>query len=105
VTLRDTILGAADLPLHAVEVPEWGCTVYLRSLNVGERTRLLDVKDDEHELQLGAFIAGVRDSDGSPLFAPADREVLTAKSGAVVERLAKMVLHNAFPSVGALEKN
>lgn len=37
--LRSQILEAADLPLEPVDVPAWGCTVYVRPMSGDEAVR------------------------------------------------------------------
>lgn len=90
---RDQILAAADRKIEAVECPEWGGTVYVRSLSGMER--------DDLELSVstamkagGSVNARARfaaaflcDDSGAAIFTAADIELLGGKSAAVLERV------------------
>lgn len=94
----EMILAATDIKskVEAVEVPEWGGTVYLRIMTAGER--------DAHEIEWmvakekGGGVSDFRtkmlvrclcDAEGKRLFSDAQIEGLKQKSGEVVDRLWK----------------
>lgn len=88
----DQILAADDLGLKEVAVPEWGGSVYIRVMSVGER-------DEYERMWIGKKETGVEnfrtqylarvlcDEKGKLLFTKAQTEALAGKSGAVMGRL------------------
>ena len=95
--LRDDILNIDDLPITAVEVPEWGVTVFVREMTGTERdvyeSNLLEQKD----LPMSKRLANMRaklvvlctvDSDGKRIFNDDDIEAVGHKSSAAVSRVA-----------------
>lgn len=96
-TMREQILAKEDLPREAVEVPEWGCTLLVRTLMAVERDEfeasyVLDkgnnkVEVDRRNLRAKLVVRCVVNEDGSRLFQDSDVEALGAKSAAAVERL------------------
>jgi hypothetical protein len=82
------ILGAKDRKIVAVEVPEWGGTVHVRSLSAAEALSLEQIMrpiEDRGELmacQLAAFLC---DEAGTPLFA-SHQEALP-----MLERLPRVI--------------
>ena len=91
--MRDLILNAQDRQLKPVEVPEWGVTVYLRQLSVGDRLALFDVLSDEQNankiLYVYAIIFTVCDSSGQRIFTVEDYESIVQKNADVILRLGK----------------
>lgn len=91
---REQILAAVDRKIEPIEVPEWGGTVYVRSLSGSERDALeWQVKQAAESGALGQnararFAASfICDESGSPLFTENDIEALGAKSGAALDRV------------------
>lgn len=103
MSLREQIQAAVDLQKECVEVPEWGVTVWVRSLTGKER--------DEFEARLVtdngkrvAELSGLRsalllctvvDEDGKNIFAPGDEAWLDQKNGQVLDRLASVAIRLA----------
>jgi hypothetical protein len=94
----DDILGADDLEIKAVDVPEWKGTVHLRVLPADEGLALNDKmqalpKERQHEaifLLLGACLVG---SDGRRMFTTEDQLArIRTRSQKVLIRLQKMAL-------------
>lgn len=84
---RDAILAAADLPVAEVQVPEWGGSVYVRTLTAGE-VRGLDWMADDPNF-LGKFTALVLcDQTGARLFSDDDSEALGRKSFAALKKIS-----------------
>jgi hypothetical protein len=83
------ILAANDRRLEAVEVPEWGGTVYLKTLSVGEGLALeAAIHPDEPDKTVGVYLSyTLADEDGKLLFEPGDFEALYTKSPQVITRL------------------
>lgn len=90
---RDGILAAQDLPRKAVDVPEWGCTVYVRSMTGDERDAweqwLLDTKDGRRRIRARYCALVLVDADGERLFQDTDEDVeaLGKKSAAALDRV------------------
>jgi hypothetical protein len=91
---RDDILGADDLPVHRVDVPEWGGTVNVRSMTGYERdqfeTSLTSGKDKSVNLKnIRARLVSLTavDDNGERLFTDADVDALGRKSAAALDRV------------------
>lgn len=96
---RDAILGADDLPIEQVEVPEWNGSVYMRTLT-GEQRDEFEQAAMERKARKHLDIRGMKaklvamcicDKDGKVLFGGRDDGTkLLKKSGAAIERLSKV---------------
>lgn len=106
LTIAD-IIGADDLNILTVKVPEWKKdgepgTVYLRLMTVGERDAYecewLANKEKGVPNFRSKFLARcLCDKEGNRIFTDADVEKLATKSVAVVDRLFKKAMkHNAM---------
>ena len=89
-------LGASDLRVVAVAVPEWGpdAGVYVRMLKAGERDEvervLADLRESgEHmrDFRARACSVFISDEHGKPIYDEDDIPALTEKSGAVIDRI------------------
>lgn len=96
MSLRDQILAADDLPREAVEVPEWGCTVFVRTMTGAERDSFelsmhRDRGDDEkanvRNIRARLAVLTVIDSDGLRVFKDEDADALGQKSAAALDRV------------------
>lgn len=92
MSLRDSILQAKDLPVFPVEVPEWGITVFLKTLTGAERLQLeKDLSKDQKTdgpAMCRIVCATLCDEAGKLLFNyPQDIEVLNTKSVKALHRL------------------
>lgn len=95
MSLRDQILGASDLPKQEVPCPEWGCTVYVRSMSGAERdwfeaqvTQINDLPASAPRNIRALLVALTAvDADGMRIFSEADVDALGKKSAAVLDRL------------------
>jgi len=86
-SLKEVILAAKDRPVKAVEVPEWGTTVYVSRLSAGDRVALANLARDE-SLDLAAYaILFICDADGNRIFTADDQEALSNKSYEALERI------------------
>ena len=99
ILTRDAILRADDLPRKPVEVPEWGGTIYIRTMSGTERDRFdaaivargQDGKVfDTKGLRVEIVVLTACDEDGKLLFSEKDKEALSLKSGNVLERLCNV---------------
>lgn len=112
---REAILGAVDLKTVPVQVPEWGGTVYVRSLSGREREQIeyrqvedRQSKDPKRNFRGLILAFCLSDAAGKPLFTAADAEMLGAKAAKAVERVFEAALKlNGFGAgdVEELEKN
>jgi hypothetical protein len=92
---RDQILGADDLKRELVEVPEWGGSVWVRTLTGDKRDEFEAIaiasKDDAGLLRSGfrARFASwtVCDEDGELLFSDEDVAELGKKSASALDRV------------------
>jgi hypothetical protein len=94
--LKEKILAANDLARESVEVPEWGCTLYLRIMTGTERDAL---ESESMASRGGDSAANMRnfrarliarvacDEAGVRIFSDSEIEALGAKSGLVLDRL------------------
>lgn len=96
---RDEILTAPDLPMERVEVPEWGGSVYVRTMTGAERDAW-EVNDVKRRKETGdsgnirAMLAALTlcDQSGKLLFSLADVETLGGKSAAGLDRVVDVAL-------------
>ena len=91
---RDQILGADDRKVEPVECPEWGGTVYVRSLSGAERDALELTVSAAFKAGGNAVNARARfaaaflsDDKGGALFTDVDVEALGNKSAVALERV------------------
>lgn len=102
------ILAASDLNLLEVPVPEWGGSVYVRVMTVGER----DAYEIEWNRTNGSvedfrtkFLARcLADDKGQRLFSDAEVAALSGKSAKVMNRLWKAAMkHNDLDETAVQE--
>jgi len=87
MSIRDQILKANDRPLKALEVPEWGTTIYLPTFSAAELVRIEELREDD-QIPIGAFATVIiRDENGNPIFAPEDAAELSKKNGSILARI------------------
>jgi len=110
---KEQILSADDLGLLEVQVPEWGGSVFIRVMTVGER----DAYENDWVVNKGKGVDDFRtkflarcicDASGTRLFSDAEIPVLSKKSAKVMSRLwQKAMEHNALSDkdVEELAKN
>lgn len=96
MNLRDQILGADDIRLVPVEVPEWKATVYVRMLSGTERDRFEASLVKGQGKQRAPDLANLRarlvvlcavDAEGNRIFKDEDVAALGAKAAAPLDRL------------------
>lgn len=91
--MRDKILQAPDRATKTMDIPEWGCTVTLKELSVGERLQLWDVLSDDANkdktLYVFAIIFTLVDEAGNRLFQPEDYDAIACKNADVVLKLGR----------------
>lgn len=86
---REMILAADDLKTEPVEVPEWGGSVFVRTMSAGERDRFeaAHLKSPERDFRARLAVACVCDEAGKPVFTAEDVPSLSSKSGAALTRI------------------
>jgi len=92
MSLRDEILAADDLPTREVPVPEWGKTVYVKSLTGVERLELERqfhtlYKEGSESIAPCLLAATICDADGQVVFSYSDVQALEKKNGGAIARL------------------
>lgn len=95
---RDLILESKDLPSEEVVVPEWGGSVFVRTMTGDERdafdARLFESKEKTGEgvKNISALVAvmTVVDRNGNRLFTEADIAPLGRKSSPALARIWKV---------------
>jgi hypothetical protein len=104
------ILGAKDRKIVAVDVPEWGGTVHVRSLSTAEAFALEQImrpfedRSDIMACQLAAFMC---DEAGAPLFSSYQEALpVLARTPATLRRVinAGMTVNGMGPLEDAKEK-
>lgn len=97
---REQLEAIADTTIEDLEIPEWNCTVKIRSLSTREQLTLADeaekAKDknlvEKAEItQLKAIILGVLDDDGQPLFTEDHYDWLLSRPPKILKRLSDAI--------------
>lgn len=104
--LRDTILSATDKERKAIEVPEWGVTVHIRAMTVGELQAFeKNAKDFQKAGTLPPnfreqlAVQYLEDEAGTQIFDKRDVPALTAKSAKPMQRILE-----AFMEINGLSE-
>jgi len=110
---KEQILAADDMGLKEVEVPEWGGSVFLRVMTVGER----DSYENDWMINKSKGVENFRskflqrvlcDEKGELLFTASEIDLLAKKSARVITRIWDAAMkHNALTDddVEELAKN
>ena len=89
---KDQILSSKDLPVQEVEIPEWGGSVFVRTMNGFERDAFEQSIADGKKSNLANIRARfaakvVVDAEGNRIFSDADAEELGKKSAGALGRI------------------
>lgn len=97
---REDILGAADIVIEKLYIPEWFGDVYVKSMNGTER-QACDAIILKNRPDVLATIAAfsIVDEQGERLFSPTDIVALAKKSSYALERIWDW--HKAHSGIGA----
>jgi len=87
---RSDILSCNDLPRSEVDCPEWGGSVLVRGLTLGEMSTVTQAGDTT-AMNLAAIVACVVDDNGMPVFTAADLAELKTKSQAPMLRIVQVI--------------
>ncbi len=90
---KEEILAADDMTIKSVEVPEWGGTVYIRTMSSEERDRFeADWVNSKGGREIGmanfrarSLVLTICDAEGVRLFDDSDVALLAAKSIQAIE--------------------
>lgn len=93
--LRESILAVDDSHSEVVEVPEWKCSVRVRSLNEEEMERWWDILNDHAEKGVdppggrkpAMIVMGCINDDGTSMFKPEDQVELGKKHPEAIHRI------------------
>jgi hypothetical protein len=101
VLTRDQILAAVDMKIEAVDVPEWGGTVHVRSLKGCERDLFeasrYQIKGREVELihentRAKLLAVSLCDEAGAVLFSERDVVALGEKNASALDRVYEVAM-------------
>lgn len=93
---KDAILTADDMRIEAVAVPEWGGTVFVRSLSGTERDSFeaailqrngSDTSVNYRNMRARLAVLALCDRDGNRLFTDGDMAAVGSKSAAALQRV------------------
>lgn len=87
MSIRDQILNAKDTRLEPVDVPEWGCTVYVPVLSLEEMQESIEMEKASKNGFATTAVNAIRDAEGRRVFTIADVPALAKKSMAAVSRI------------------
>lgn len=96
--LKNQIFKAQDCKLEAVEVEEWGVTLYVKTLSGSERAKLRSITDHltksgrESEADTHLLILSACDAQGNKVFADSDFAALNEKNASIITRVAMAAL-------------
>ncbi len=108
---RDALLGVVGHTVEAVEVPEWGGTVYVRTLTAGEllaldRSTQGDSDSPDAPILTRLLAACICDEAGAPLLEYDDAVELSNKPATVLYRLYRVACRlNGLDAAEGREKN
>ena len=107
--LRDTILTADDLGEQIVDVPEWGRQVLIHGFDGIMRSKVQNLATVEGPEQVYQnadilIIVARNPATGNLMFDKADREALSKKSGAAVERIVLAAIRMSGSSIDEAEQ-
>jgi hypothetical protein len=83
-------MAVKDRPCTPVAVPEWGLTVWVRSMSGADREAFDEqVVKDPHKVWLRLVVLCACDETGARLFPDSDTDAVKDKSAVALERIAK----------------
>lgn len=110
MSLRDRIIAANDSAEEIVEIPEWACSVKVRSMSGAARAVLVqDASDNNGKMNFGRVLPEIiigcvfDPTTGEQVFEAKDTEVLMTKSGAVLDRIVAIAMRLSGFAEGAVD--
>jgi hypothetical protein len=85
MSIKDQILNAKDSRLESVEVPEWGCVVFVPVVTLEDMEGFQKGEGAGEVARMAAFC--IRDAEGRRIFTDTDAPALARKSVAAVNRV------------------
>ena len=113
MSLKDTINAAQDFKREAVIVPEWGVTVYIRSITAAEidswqdetyKLNGKDVKLNRQNIRARLLARCLVDEVGTRVYEDHEADELGKKNNQVVERLYKIAERLNAVTAGDVEE-
>ena len=102
VLTKAAFLAANDRPLHEIEVPELGGSVFVRPMSAAE-AEAFDGEDTTVTKLVAAYVV---DGEGRKMFEESDIPLLQEKSFKALDTIARGVLQaNGLGDVEQVEKN
>lgn len=104
-SLREAILAAKDTELHPLEVPEWGLTIFVRTLTGADAQNFIDQSKKGDSLGRVALLC-IANADGTPTFTEEDVPALVKKSMRALKRVQDFAMEvNGLNEDKAAAKN
>jgi len=100
---RNSILAKNDLPRVEVQVPEWGGSVYVRSLTGAERDQVERMITQDKLSRAAIVVMVAVDKDGNQLFTRDDTPALEKKNGYALQRVVDAALDVNLMTIEGLE--
>jgi len=89
--LRQRILAPNTLPREPIEMPEWGCTVWVYALTGAQRdsieAHVMANRNDPSHLRAKLVVYSARTEDGERLFTDEDIPAIEEQAGSALERI------------------
>jgi hypothetical protein len=96
---KESILGCDDLPSQEVNIPEWGGSVWVKTMSGADRERFETAHQVEakavaksNTLRARLAVYSVCDETGKAMFEEKDIPALAKKSGAALDRIFEVSL-------------
>lgn len=89
---KEDIFNCNDLPIKEVKVPEWGGSVYIKALSVGQFNSLKEKKIESKEYFIRILAMSLVTEQGVRLMDDEEIKVLLDKSPSAVERIFDEIL-------------
>ena len=91
---KSAILSADDFKYATVSCPEWGGDIRVRGLTAAEQAKIARMVNDKKtdDIAVVVTIMGCVNEDGERIFDSGDKDLLKARSYAVLDRIAKKIL-------------
>ena len=94
--------------MRAIEVPEWGMTIHVRSPNMAELAEIgrVNEEDGDHAAAVRAIVLLARDAEGRPIFRRGhEAELMREADPAVLLRLSGEILRPPAAAAEDAAKN
>lgn len=106
MTLKEQILAADDLKREPLDIPEWGLTVYVRTMSGAERDNFEQFMQGQAKQHIRARLAVLTlcDKDGKPQFDDGDIAALSDKSSVALDRIMTTALRVNAMTNGEFEE-